>query len=70
MEKYTSLRLPVSVVDDLKVWKAAFEMSYAKDMTYADVVQRLTACVKAGDVAVHEMYCTIMQKRDELNVSE
>ena len=65
MEKYTSLRRPISVVEDLKVWKAAYEMSYAKDMTYAEVLQRLTECVSKGDSAVHDMYETIMAKRGE-----
>lgn len=65
MEKYTSLRLPVSVVEDLKVWKAAYEMSYATDMTYADVIQHLTQCVSEGDSPVHDMYNTIMAKRQE-----
>ena len=63
---FKSIRVPESLMEDLKVLKSAYEECYGKKMTYEEILRKMMANLEEGDPAVHEMYCTIMTSRDEM----
>ena len=58
------LRLLLSdkTLEDMKLWKKAYEDSYGSDFTYDRLLTQLTASVEEGDPNVHEVYSAIKAK--------
>lgn len=63
---YGAFRLKKETVDFLKTLKQAFELSYDKSFSNDEFIRQMAASVEEGDVAVWEIFCTIMQQKDEL----
>jgi len=59
-------------LEDLKLWKKAYEDSYNSDFSYERLVTQMTASVEDGDPNVYEMYCRIKVKvvEDKENAEE
>ena len=63
---FKSIRVPESLMEDIKVLKSAYEECYGKKMTFEDVIRKMMASIEDGDPAVWEMYSTIQSSREEM----
>ena len=63
---FKAIRVPESLMEDMKVLKRAFEESYGKKMTFEDVLRHLIASIEDGDPSVYEIYCTMQNSRQEM----
>jgi len=64
---YGNLRLPTEVIEEFKDWAAAYRLTYGKDLTNGEVLEKMFASVEAGDPAVHECYAEALERRGKLN---
>ena len=64
--EYGAFRLKKDTVDNLRVLKKAFELSYGEDFTNDEFIQQMAAAVEEGDEAVWEIYCELNSKLIEL----
>ena len=63
---FKAIRVPESLMEDIKVLKNAYEESYGKKMTFEDVLRQMMASMEDGDPAVYEMYCAMQTSRQEM----
>lgn len=56
------LLLNDKTIEEMKLWKKAYEDSYNSDFTYDRLLTQLTASVEEGDPNVYEVYCQIRAK--------
>ena len=63
---FKAIRVPESLMEDMKVLKSAYEECYGKKMTFEDVLRQMIANVEDGDPAVYEMYGTMQLSRQEM----
>ena len=63
---FKAIRVPESLMEDMKVLKSAYEECYGKKMTFEDVLRQMIASIEDGDPAVYKMYCTILSSRQEM----
>ena len=63
---FKAIRVPESLMEDIKVLKNAYEESYGKKMTFEDVLRQMMASIEDGDPAVYEMYCAMQTSRQEM----
>ena len=61
---YAPINLPVELVEELKLWKIAFERAYLKPKTYADMIRGMLASLETSDPAVWEEYEKIQQRKE------
>lgn len=63
---YKTLNLPTSLVDELGVWKMAFEAAYGKPVTYGEMIRKMLDCLKVSVPEVMEELHLIVKKHPEL----
>lgn len=63
---FKAIRVPETLMEDMKVLKSAYEESYGKKMTFEDVLRQMIASIEDGDPAVYEMYCAMQTSRQEM----
>ncbi len=63
---FKAIRVPESLMEDMKVLKRAFEESYGKKMTFEDVLRQMIASIEDDDPSVYEIYCTMQNSRQEM----
>lgn len=49
---YKALNLPGELVEELKVWRLAFNAAYGKNVTYADMLRSMIDCIEDSEPAV------------------
>ena len=64
---YAPINLPVELVEELKLWKIAFERAYLKPKTYADMIRGMLASLETSDPAVVEEYDKIVEQKKKNN---
>ena len=64
--KYGALNIPESLVDELKVWKMAFSMSYGRTVSYAEMIRSMLDSIPQSDPDVFEALEKILEMNPEL----
>ena len=63
---YTTLNLPTALVEELKVWRMAFNNAYGKSVSYGDMIRGMLDSLEDTDPGVVEELETIIKKHPEL----
>ena len=64
--KYGALNIPESLVEELKVWKMAFSMSYGRTVSYAEMIRGMLDSIPQSDPEVSEALEKILEMNPEL----
>ena len=64
--KYGALNIPESLVEELKVWKMAFSMSYGRTVSYAEMIRSMLDSIPQSDPEVSEALEKILEMKPEL----
>ena len=64
--KYGALNIPESLVEELKVWKMAFSMSYGRTVSYAEMIRSMLDSIPQSDPEVSEALEKILEMNPEL----
>jgi hypothetical protein len=64
--KYGALNIPESLVEELKVWKMAFSMSYGRTVSYAEMIRGMLDSIPQSDPGVSEALEKILEMNPEL----
>lgn len=65
---YKTLNLPAALVDELGVWKMAFEASYGKPVTYGEMIRDMLDSLRDTKPKVVDEVGVIINKHPELLV--
>jgi 2-hydroxy-3-keto-5-methylthiopentenyl-1-phosphate phosphatase len=65
--KYGALNIPESLVEELKVWKMAFSMSYGRTVSYAEMIRSMLDSIPQSDPEVSEALEKILEMNPELS---
>ena len=64
---FTAIRLPSSLVEELKVWKVAFERSYGRGpLTYEFMIRGMLDCLEETEPGVFEELKKMMEEEPAL----
>ncbi len=63
---YKTLNLPAALVDELGVWKMAFEASYGKPVTYGEIIRGMIDSLEDTEPGVVEELDWIIKRHPEL----
>ena len=63
---FKAIRVPETLMTDMKVLKGAYEESYGHKMTFEEVIRQMIASIEDGDPSVYEIYCTMQNTRREM----
>ena len=63
---YTTLNLPTTLVDELKVWKMAFSASYGRAISYSGMIRGMLDSLEETEPGVVAELDHIMQRHPEL----
>ena len=63
---YASINLPQSMIEELKVWKAAFTAAYGAPKTYEEMLRGMLDSLQDTEPAVHAEFCRIIENHPEL----
>ena len=63
---YTTLNLPTALVEELKVWRMAFNTSYGKTISYAEMIRGMLDSLEDTEPGVVEEMGGIIKKHPEL----
>lgn len=63
---YTTLNLPTALVEELKVWRMAFNTSYGKTISYAEMIRGMLDSLEDTEPEVVEEMGGIIKKHPEL----
>ena len=63
---YKTLNLPAALVDELGVWKMAFEAAYGKPDTYGEMIKGMLDSIKDTKPEVVDEIGIIINKHPEL----
>lgn len=63
---YTTLNLPSALVEELKVWRLAFNASYGKVVTYGEMIRGMLDCLKDTEPGVFEELENLLTKHPDL----
>lgn len=63
---YTTLNLPTALVEELKVWRMAFNNAYGKSVSYGDMIRGMLDSLEDTEPGVVEELETIIKKHPEL----
>ena len=68
MEKnnYSTLTLPTSLVEEMKIWQLAFNASYGRPISFAEMIRSLLDSLDDSEPGVVEELDNIMKKHPEL----
>lgn len=50
--EYEPLNLPKTLVEELKIWKMAFDATYGRSMSYGEIIRGMLDSLEATDPAV------------------
>ena len=64
--EYTTLSLPTSLVEELMVWRMAFEASYGRDVSYADMIRSMLDSLELSEPGVVVELDAILKRQPEL----
>lgn len=65
-KNYTTLNLPTALVEELKIWRLAFNASYGKNISYAQMIRGMLDCLVDTEPDVVEELDLIMKRHPEL----
>lgn len=60
---FKAIRVPETLMEDIKTLKGAYEERYGKKMTFEEVLRRMVSSLEVGDPAVYEIYDTMLSGR-------
>ena len=63
---YTTMNLPTSLVEELKVWRMAFNAAYGKTVSYSDMIRGMLANIEDTEPAVHQELERLLLAHPEL----
>lgn len=63
---YTTLNLPTSLVEELKVWRMAFSASYGKSVSYGEMIRGMIDSLSETTPGVVDELNSIVTKHPEL----
>ena len=63
---YTTLNLPTALVEELKVWRMAFNTSYGKTISYAEMIRGMLDSLEDTEPGVVKEMGDIINKHPEL----
>lgn len=63
---YTTVNLPTSLVEELKVWRLAFNASYGRTISYAEMFRSMLDSLKDTEPGVFEEMERLLEKHPEL----
>lgn len=63
---YSTLNLPTSLVEELKIWRLAFNSCYGRNMSYGEIIRGMLASLEDSDPGVVRELDIILEKHPEL----
>lgn len=63
---YTTLNLPTALVEELKVWRMAFNNAYGKTVSYGEMLRGMLDSMGQIDPSVVDELNTIIKKHPDL----
>lgn len=63
---FTTLNLPTALVEELKIWKLAFEASYGRPVSYGEMIRGMLDSLEDTEPGVVEELDLIVKKHPEL----
>lgn len=63
---YTTLNLPTPLVEELKVWRTAFNASYGKSVSYGDMIRGMLDSLVDTEPGVVKELEMLLEKHPEL----
>ena len=63
---YSTLNLPKSLVEELKVWRMAFCAAYGKQVSYGEMIRGMLDSLEDSDPGVVEELDRLVKKHPEL----
>ncbi len=63
---YASINLPKCMIEELKIWKAAYTASYGAPKTYEEMLRGMLDTLQDTEPAVHAEFCRIVDNHPEL----
>lgn len=63
---YTTLNLPITLVEELRVWRMAFNNAYGKTVSYGEMIRSMLDSLEDSDPGVVEELDVIIKKHPEL----
>ena len=64
--EYTPLNLPKPLVEELKVWRAAFSACYGKTVSYGEMIRGMLDSLEDSDPGVVEELNGMVERHPEL----
>lgn len=65
-KNYTTLNLPTSLVEELKIWRLAFTASYGRNVSYAQMIRGMLDSLQDTEPGVVEELENILNRHPEL----
>ena len=63
---YTTLNLPTPLVEELKVWRTAFNASYGRSVSYGDMIRGMLDSLEDTEPGVYAEMEELLVKHPEL----
>ncbi len=64
---YTTLNLPSTLVEELRVWRMAFSNAYGKSVSYGEMIRSMIDSLEDSDPGVVAEMDVILKKHPELS---
>lgn len=65
-KNYTTLNLPTSLVEELKIWRLAFTASYGRNVSYGEMIRGMLDSLQDTEPGVVEELGSMLKKHPEL----
>lgn len=62
---YTTINLPIPLVEELKLWRCAFTAAYGKNVSYAFMIRSMLDCLEDTEPAVAAEMDRILESHPE-----
>ena len=62
---YTSINLPTALVEELKIWRMAFNNAYGKPISYGEMIRGMLVSLEDSDPDVVNELDVLCQKHPE-----
>ena len=66
MARYTTLSLPTALVEELKIWRMAFNASYGKEVSYGEMIRGMLDSLAETEPGVIVELEHIIERHPEL----
>lgn len=63
---YTTLNLPTALVEELKIWRMAFNNAYGRQVSYGEMIRGMLDSLENSDPGVVEELDLIVKRHPEL----